>query len=425
MAIDPQKVLVVFNSNSTLGSASLANAEYYATARGLRTSGNYHRMGFDFGSSTTAILALAGVPGAPGGNVLISALTPNYVTTASGATTAYAGMALMSAVAQFISDNAIEALLVECNVPPNVFTGVDKISYVVYMPIEGLLGMAPGRPTGLVVYSGVASVARGLMPGLTRKPSTGAGTLDGNLLTGVLVQSPTMNRFKALQRATMVPNGRIGYPGASSAEVQRCVNDAVWAETQNNLGKLHVIGGSPYTASNVPYDNVSSHALFAQSGFTSMAHFDSDTAFAEYTGATVSRHAYGTGAISLQSLGLLYGAGSQNSTDYALGGPIYANHQPMRGGWSFAWQSSAFMQGVCTLVKGGCASVCNAQSEPLATGLPGQLEFAASLVAGLTFAEAVFLSSEMLGTRSTAYGDPLYRPYALTALVANEYSRGS
>ncbi len=246
MAIDPKKVLVVYNSNVALGAESLANAEFYATARGLRTGANYHRMGFDFGSTVNTPLSPAEVPAL---GVSISSLRPVGVTTSAGASSAYGALNLMSAIAQFVADNEIDGLLVECNVPPYVSMGYDQAFGPEYCPVEVYLAFAPKFPLSVPVWStgpnGARigpSMSRNLIPGATSKP--GSEFVDGNLLTGVFPKSPSTGRFKGAQRLIHLANGRIGFPGASSSDVQRLVGDGLWAETQDNAYKRHVIGGT-------------------------------------------------------------------------------------------------------------------------------------------------------------------------------------
>lgn len=462
MAIDPTKVLIIVNTNTDIGispaspsmagyptisAASLANAEYYATARGLRTNGNYLRMGFDFGSAwnseltPTEITPVMGVGG-------FNALLPTSVTTTLGATTSYAAMPMMTALSKFIVDQGVQAILIECNVPPCVWAASEPNSVISYIPIECFLSFAPtfgslAIPTTVTISGGISysSLARNIvksLPGSTKKSNL-ASVAFGNLMTGTFPKSAALQIYKSKQLVIMLPNGRIGYPGSTSTDIHRIVTDALWAEGQDNRSKLHLIGGYPYAYNNVPYDNVTSNYLFGIAGFTNLQHFDRDWQQpVEYSGSMVSYTSWLAGALPTASFGLLHGSGSQECRDYlALGSVpnyrggttvtgsgfsgIFNSHSPIRGGWSFAWQSSAFMQGMCTLTKGGAASVCNVW-EPLADGLPGQLEFAVNLLSGLTMMESVYLSSEMTEPRTTVYGDPLYRPYKLTSVSPNEFS---
>ena len=468
MAIDPTKVLIIVNTNTaagltspsmvgypTLSAASLTNADYYATARGMKTNGNFLRMGFDFGSAWNSALTPTEISPIQGiGN--ITSLLPTKVSTAAGDSTAYNALPMMKALSNFIIDNGVQAILVECNVPPCVWVATPLTEY---MPIECFLAFAPifgikGVLTEVIGTGGSSLTALvnyvyppGL-PGATKKPLSPSQVV-GNLLIGTFPKSNSLQFYRSAQQAIILPNGRIGYPGAQTSDIQRMVTDAIWAEGQDNRTKLHLIGGHPYTTvpsdswlpfSNFPYDNVSSNYLFSSIGFSNIEYFDNDwTRPPEYVGTMVSVAAWEAGTLPTSTFGLLYGSGSQTPGAYQPAGPtynylngtstngtaggIYTSHTALRGGWSFAWQSSAYMQGICTLRKGGAASVCNVY-EPRSDGLPGQLEFAANIVSGMSMMESVYLSAAMRAPRTTVYGDPLYRPYKLTAASPNEFSLG-
>ena len=475
MAIDPTKVLIIVNTNTdtgispaspsmagypTIAAASLANADYYATARGLRTNGNYLKIGFNFGSLWNSPMTPSVVIPTRPGQQSVDKLLPAIVTTIAGVSTAYNALPLLAAIAQFCTDNAVEAILVECNVPPCIWIG-HQSGYADYIPTETLLSFSPTYKSG-VVPSAPSFVEAGQGAGTAIYPSRGLSTptmgltaarttfasnntklalpgfASGNLLSGTFPKSNLMQLYKKAQLAVQIPNGRIGYPGATSADVQRIVTDAIWAEQQDNRAKSHLIGGRGYPSTpNEPYDNVTSNYLFASNGFTNLSRFGPQ-GYAEYTGAVVDTTAWETGTLSTTAFAVLFGGGSQDPRYYLpeakvianyqngySGGEsgfsfIYKNHTPMRGGWGFAWQSSAYMLGMCVITKGGCTAVCNVM-EPYVQGLPDQLEFTTNLLSGLSMMESVYLSAGMTAPRTTVYGDPLYSPYKLTAVSPNEF----
>jgi hypothetical protein len=262
--------------------------------------------------------------------------------------------------------------------------------------------------------------------------------VEGNLLTGVVPSSPLLNRFSAENRKVAIPHGRIGFPTATPTDIRRIIDDAVWGETQDHRAKAHLVGGSPYAATNVPYDNVSSNVLFAQRGYTNLAYWNQEpVTFPEYVGTARSWADYEAGLATLSVFGQLHGknmvgpdpAGTYpnyNGGTYTVPTtlPPYNQCIPLRGGWVYTWGSAPSLHTVMTLRRGGVAGIATTD-EPFSDGVPGQLDFGAAILTGMSMAEASFLSGDMNSPKATVYGDPLYRPYLKTPYVATEFSLGA
>lgn len=454
MAIDPTKVLVIINTNSALVVTSRGNADYYANARGLG-SPYYNLMGFDFGPTVNQMLCFDGIDNFVGPS--FSSSPPTVVTTGPGGyTSLYSSLPFIQAIAKFIKDHAIQAVLVECNVPPFVSPNQGD-SYVYNVPIESYIGNAPYYSAGVPVapnqpipylyanypHAVATPVPTRVLPkygaGTTRyldaTSDTSGSTRIGNAVGGLYTPGYTSGYFKV--NSLSIPSGKIGYPGASSSEVRRCVDDAVWAETQDNRNKLHVLGGSIYKEQTRESPTI--HSLYASNGFTSMGHFTGSAPdYPEYTGLAVNQENFQNAANNpVLFFAMVYSNGPQNIMYNVPPGTypdfhgntftittaqnLYLNTQVLRGGWGYNWQSSAYLFGTTILLKGGCAAVMNSHCEPYIGGIPGMAEFAAGIFYGQSMCEALFNNYDMQNLTTTVCGDPLYRPYAKTVIVATEF----
>ena len=403
MAINANRALVVFNTSVA---QSEANADAYAAARGLLVAGSYVKMGFPLGTASQVTSA------AKSGT--LDSITCAKSLSRDGTTNAYVGQQLLTAIATAAVDNACECVLVESACPVTV-DGFDMNS--TYGDIGPFESFCAGAPIFAPESPSLRALAQ--MTGLTGKTAKNLSVMSGNVALGCYPVSPLQNRFNAANYARFLPSGRIGFYGCSAADVARIVSDSVWAEGQTNLSKYHLVGGDTYSPNQSAADNVTANAIFASTGIGSvLRRLDVDTQ-PEYAGTAISKSAYESGALSLNLFGLLYSNGSQSAADYQPGGGIYGSVSVQRGAWGFVWQSSAFLLANMLMAKGAAAAIANVR-EPYANGLPGIVEVAVALVAGLSVMESVYLSAAMTAPRTTVYGDPLYRPYTSTCPVAAE-----
>jgi len=231
-------------------------------------------------------------------------------------------------------------------------------------------------------------------------------------------------RFFALcaNPAARMPYGRLGFPGCTHADIVRMVGDANWAESQDNTGKPHVVGGTNYTAG-----GDSDHMQRAGASFATrvppraLRAFDEDGRYAAggYPGAggVVNYKQFDSGVLSppIDVFGLLFSRNPAVNT--ALGWTwkqTWSNTSwnPLRGGWAWDWCSGSGYVGYSMLLRGGCCAILN-ENEPHSNGIPATDYVAAQLIAGKTMAEANCGSIKMQVPNSSVYGVPDYAPYAI------------
>lgn len=396
MAINPAKTLLVYNTNSSVAAASLANVDWYATARGCRSGADYHRMGFDLGTSDPNLATgwLTSVSkGGSADNILCATSLEG-----TGRLNHYVGQALLTAIRNMIIDNGIEALVIDSLVKPGIRCfGAQPYA----IPLECYMALA---------------YALGPITPASRDPTSISGQIILDLVPRRVVTIPGM--LTATDRVgpnAAIPCGRLGYPGAALADIQRMVTDALAAELVDHIADPHLIGGKNYAGLQITAD---SHLAVVQAGFpASIMAWSENGGGPEYAGAQLrALSAFEAGA-PLEVFGLLYAEGSQTPSAYASpSGPIFTALTMRPGGWAFTWQSSANLLAKCCFLRGGCAAL-SMVDEPFTNGVPGTKQIAMSLMLGRSMMEAVFLSQDMKGFRVSAYGDPLYAPYRSTSVA--------
>lgn len=237
--------------------------------------------------------------------------------------------------------------------------------------------------------------------------------------------APDGRFFSTLAKSTRMPYGRIGYPGCTYADIVRLVADANWAETQDNTVKLHVIGGTDYTAGGDSLHMQRANALFAtRVPKAVLGAFDQDRqALARPTrypgaGFIVAWAAFDGGYLSpkLDAFGMMFSRNPSTAADYVTLGNT-SSWNPLRGAWVWNWCSGAALVGYKTLQRGGCAAIL-CESEPFSNGIPATDHVAAALMAGKTLAEANSGSGEMAVPNASVYGVPDYAPYAMRRVLA-------
>ena len=460
--IDPRKVLLVRNSNAAQSALSTSVSDWYAAARGLDggAAGDYFWISFDFGNGLSNLLTkLAadfigvtnpnypdrGVLGTGNGRpniVLDHATTP--VTCSAHSTKIpvnQVGLSFLASLAHVINTHAIEAVIVLPGVPA-----------AVQGPYSGGAGVYYGQATEVICAN--APGFNGSTPYLRQGASTrfaprvhGALTLDGST-SGVTRSRPVRGI------ANVFPTwGRVGWENldtfSSLAQVQTIVGNAIAAESQNNLSRPTVIGGTAYifgggtrqgTAANFAGRDMGllnlgyvstpgdyGAALSQQPG-NNNDEFDYWQTKPAFAGSPLAELYVGQGLQSIQAPG-----GGQLSL-FGLSAPILA---PLltpefssrlafqAGGWAFAWLSSAELMGRFSLLNGASLSFL-VTGEPFNTGIPDIDSLTTLILEGRSGCEAVYsgATSNTLGVWlssstavTTAWGDPLYAPYFATRVV--------
>jgi len=230
--------------------------------------------------------------------------------------------------------------------------------------------------------------------------------------------APDGRYFSTLAKSTRMPYGRIGYPGCTYADIVRLVTDANWAETQDNTVKLHVVGGTDYTAGGDYSHMKRANASFAaRVPKASLGVFDQDRQYTAggYAGAgfVVSWAAFDGGGLTpkLDAFGMMFSRNPSTAADYVTLGNT-SSWNPLRGAWVWNWCSGAALVGYKTLQRGGCAAIL-CESEPFSNGIPATDYVATALMAGKTIAEANSGSDEMAVPNASVYGVPDYAPYVI------------
>jgi hypothetical protein len=392
--LDLTKILIIYNSSN---SQSKTNADWYAAARGIDggVAGSYQYLGFALGSGDLRTVRDAG---AHSSALLIDDGT---LTCSASLSSAYNGQGLVTAIANCIADHGIQMVFSESLVPQNLY---GPFTY----PISPV-GFFSLCPTLVNVAAANRTSDRNVIG------SAGSGGLNYTF-NDVTKKLPSQYGRKWLTFNKNIPCGRIGYFGCSTVELQRCVNDAIWAESQDNRGKLHVIGGNAYTAGGDLAHTQQANTFFANflPDLSHLGYFNKTVATWQGTAGVFDWDGFCSGAtpITPNPFATLFSA-----NPYAGAGvPIVLNTQYARGGWAYDWGSGAFWAGYASVQNGACSAITD-ESEPFAYGLPSIDAVAAALVAGLTMAEAVFLSGTIQNDNtmrlynSMAHGDPLYTPY--------------
>lgn len=407
--------LVVFNTNSaavTTDSTPRTSeycADEYAYTRGYcSTRGQYWKLGADFGG----IAAGPAYSTQPLYTVFRDlTVTSSYSPGMSPAVnnTRYYGQTLAVAIANMVADGELDAIFVESLVPNN--------DAWLYYPGYTYQGQCP---SGRVMASAPFLAQYPLV--LNQNSGYGRGGY-GFSNTFKTIPNIKSNDWIKNNRTTQLPYGRIGYPGCTFADIQRIAADANWGESQNNLSKMHIVGGTNYQDGGDKYHMLKANQLFGNS-ITSGNLYYFDEATFNLSGSVGTQISYNDFDWGQQSpahdvFGLLI---SRNPSPASppTGIPLnVASWTAKRGAWAYDWGSAAIQVGYDCLQKGGTASIL-CENEPSSFGIPAVDCVAYALLKGLTMAEANFLSGMMSVSNCSVYGAPDYAPYALTNSISLE-----
>lgn len=399
MAIDPKKILVVYNTSNA---QSLANADYYAVARslGVNTAG-YYRLGVPFTAASSLGWPTGNAAGGAKELVCAASQRPGGILNEA----AYVGQRFIDAIRAMVANNGIEAVLFESLCPKSA------IATSITGPFEAYVtDSAAGYDPGSVTYSMLSRVFE--------TPIVGGGNTYQVTPWPVLFPLLSVKKLTGFQ---LLPWGRIGYWGCAPADIVRIVTDALWAESQDNTAKLHIVGGVSYNSINHKVnDDITAHKLFNQAGYN-VAHFDVDAAYPEYSASTLNFTSFTGGVLPISPFALSISSPAGN--DYAsfqAGGFVYNNYTPQRGSWGLWWASFASNFGEMALKRVGAngstaVGVFATVAEPYDVGLPKHAVLAACLLSGASLMEALWAGRNN-GSNTTVLGDPLYRPYLASKL---------
>jgi hypothetical protein len=265
MAINPQKVLLIYNTNSDSRIQALNTQDgvnlrdWYAQVRGL-TEGNgttdYYYLGFDFGTAnyvTMGSYTVSGIPKIDGPNAITC-------TDCSPKMISQVGIKLPTALRNISNLYKLEAVFVMPGVPRGFNNGSFGFDNAQYIELPLSTGIGYGYVGSYLLADPLQSIV-GCM---------GAATVDATI-TGTNGYSrpgaaKPLSSIRNLDPQARYPYpyfyGRIGWVlsnnqdqnynyawGCSSfSETQAIVNNAIAAEKVDNFSKLHVLGGTAYVA---------------------------------------------------------------------------------------------------------------------------------------------------------------------------------
>lgn len=421
-AIRHDKVLLVVNSNAAVDTASNAAADYYIAARGLTS----RKLAFDMGSSTDRVgVVSAGT--ASGGTYVDSAWT---CSTAG----AYAGQGFLTALRNYILDNAIDAVVLSSHTPTEVSycnvaqlagaavwlvssAGQTYLAGESWVSVPGHLDLSQASPTapwGSNIYA---------------RPGGGLYVLDGSNPVGYRPNGiGSSSRCWESNTRLRVPSGRLGWidnrihaalTSESLAEAQRMIDDAVWAEGQDNTVKRHFMMNGVYGANTADVGRATTWTLaafdvpfrdmYAPGGWSGDVNLP-PTRQGVLTSTSVNGfpqiYSGSEACFGFLSMGGPP-AGPVSTPSYAL---VLSGAPVLRGAWAVHHGSaSGLMWDSLAYLGLGCAGVRN-RDEPYTTGIVETQYMVGVLMSGFCFAEAVFYS-DSTGGHQCVTGDPLYAPY--------------
>lgn len=230
--------------------------------------------------------------------------------------------------------------------------------------------------------------------------------------------------------------GRLGCPHHSTlvtlAEVQRMIDDCIWAENQAVSGKVLALGFGDYTAQGVhelqwyawqmakAYGLATNYYIEGSAGSGGRklptAVFNDLSAWMgkqpDYNSAAFYA---GTASVAAD---VYLGSAVINDGIAGSGSTAYKNYwnslAPKRGAWCFNWCSSGFQMSTNVMLKGGAAGI-GPMKEPFTTGLPEDASMMALALQGYSLAEICWLIPGN-NFAMTVWGDPLYRPFPAQGL---------
>jgi hypothetical protein len=385
--IDPAKVLLIVNSNSSKAALSSDVANYYQQARGLGD----HRLEFDLGSGTSI-----------------------------GPTNLYTNIVLP--VANYIANNGIEAVVVSAGCPMFADVG-SSWTYGTLNSFDALLGGAVycrdviGKlpNPGIWTYNALeATTSHGYTGLSTQTTSPVVEPIAPNGTSYDLIKTATLAKMRNGQ-SKFRPYGRIGVPSNGTPtetynDTVRMIDDALWAESRSQGSRRIAVGVHHRVNRIAPPWQWMAYAMAKETGH--------DVAYYVNTWGVSNESWYGKPPdwdwTSMQ-------AGIEHvEADGYIGGALINlayNHQtltslyPKRGAWGWDGTSYNFAQVATLIYRGGCSGIATIQ-EPFENSLIDAASLMSLALKGWSLAEINYLGQNQLW-RMSVYGDPLYRPFPL------------
>jgi hypothetical protein len=437
--IDPTKVLLIINSNSSF---DVEIVNYYQSIRGLSD----HRLSFSLAQLTDSV------------NFIASVITP---------------------IADYIIAHGIEAVISAPGVPVGGNSSVAYYASRTDVALDPLFGAAVKIKLHQANYGNFygGEYAKSTVDGGGRytNPSGTAIVTD----PAMTLKTPDGFGYRVIKdviplKSTDSPNygvigwGRLGCPywndaGAVNfgvakaqtyADTKRMIDDCIFAEKQAITSKVFALGFGDYVQNGTypwqwyawqfakaaginckVYTNeyaiagnragTNGDAIPNQGGYRGLPAFVRDNLIAWLGQATTD---YDSESVRLGTATIAadYYAGSAYINDGIagidnIGGnphpagyvPTFANYcfslKPKRGAWAFNW-CSAGMEFVENVIRQGGAAGIGPVIEPYTIGLPDDASVMSLALKGFSLAE-ILLYSCVPAWAMTAYGDPLYRPF--------------
>lgn len=231
----------------------------------------------------------------------------------------------------------------------------------------------------------------------------------------------------SLNRYSPVAHGCLGYTFSygnprlnTLTNIQRMVEDCIWAESQPKTSKKLQLGFGTYTADGSKevqwYAWQIAKAAGLQTGYyrkqANLAGIDPVAWLGQFEDTTETDFFAGTGYAE----GDVYlGSAVINLPTYYQGATFHNSLYPRRGAWGFNWCSGGRTFVDNLIYRGGAAGI-GPMFEPYVPGLADDASILSLALKGYSLSEVAFYTSQR-GWAFTAWGDPLYRPFPMLGLA--------
>jgi hypothetical protein len=429
--IDPQKVLLIVDSSSTL---SVQAADYYQAARGLgshRISINMSADKSNGGSFTSGLGASATV------------LKSKYV----------------DPVAAYIDANDIEGIVLSADVPERCYLPLTNTAsaqqYLVSFPqvlanarwfsstgfVESGAGQLSFSPTVNArvevkgyYRNGMKPHIRPKLPGDTFALSDGFSIVNG-VSNGVVLAGrmfPLKRGFRGESQFEYslgaVPAGRLGLgllsPGRESLSLVQQIIDAAVAAEGRTWEQTKAAGRRFHVGLHNRYDQFAWSPVLPAYLYEMLSEEGFDTVYWTRTIPTDSpvHGIYTNPAYTYNSL--ITNGTANGGAAWAFVGLAFANDGPgltwpsrfqiQQGAWMLENTSFPQNPGVDLLMNGGVACMSNV-TEPFTSGVPLIQYVLRNLMSGCSFMEANHHAGGGSKLFASVIGDPLYRPFSASS----------
>jgi len=395
----PVNPVIIYDAQS-LGNQSLLDAQWYWRTRFGNNSYNLIGINFsDWSNSNTAFLS-GYIPQSNWASTS-SGVSLSSVMYGGNVVSGYAGLSMAVGIANYFSANpSVDAVFCSTYTPVAIFPGY-----------SGNYGSTLAGYIGCTLSSGPLPIPNGRLG------------------------APLNNQWQA----ETVPRGLSTLTSGISSSLYLATTNAIAAE-KKSAAALNAWGSST-----LQYIDSGGQGISAANSAANLAYMNAQNLPTVDLGGSsgtfnVNYNQWLNGTLpagAIKSLFSLLIADPDFNNDTALpGAHLYSNsYTCSAGAWGFTWTSFGYYF-ACDLMYNGGSGAISAFMEPLAQGLrdpgvilpylithraalctvPSQVAYAFSYPYPYTVADEY---GEGYGANVTAIGDPLYRPYASTALPAN------